>query len=154
MLQNRHVFAKPSDCPVLASYQMWFCQKMLKNVKTNNKIVKIWLFLWNPHLIAPKSRTSCFCHFLTMFGQKLLKNTKNQKFWILELPDVAFHKKYGKFCSISVDLFINHIPWNCEECYGSSVDIFGNLSRHSRIPVDHFSFSYLQPRIYLVDKNG
>ena len=45
ILLDRHVFAKPSDCPVLASYQMWFCQKMLKNAKTNSKIVKIWLFL-------------------------------------------------------------------------------------------------------------
>ena len=43
---RRHAQPKGSDCPVLASYQMWFCQKLLKNAKNNTKIVKIWRFLW------------------------------------------------------------------------------------------------------------
>ena len=30
---HRHVFANGSDCPVLASYQMWFGQKLLKKAK-------------------------------------------------------------------------------------------------------------------------
>ena len=30
---TRHVFANGSDCPVLASYQMWFGQKLFKNAK-------------------------------------------------------------------------------------------------------------------------
>ena len=33
-LISRHVFANGSECPVLASYQMWFCHKLLKNTKT------------------------------------------------------------------------------------------------------------------------
>ena len=40
----RHVFDKGPECPVLASYQMWLCQKLLKIAKLNNKIVKIWQF--------------------------------------------------------------------------------------------------------------
>ena len=42
---NRHALLKCSDCPVLASYQMWFCQKLLKNANNYTKIVKIWRFL-------------------------------------------------------------------------------------------------------------
>ena len=42
---SRHAPPKCSDCPVLASYQMWFCQKLLKNAKNYTKIVKIWRFL-------------------------------------------------------------------------------------------------------------
>ena len=34
---GRHVFAKGPECPVLASYHMWFCQKLLKNAKYNSK---------------------------------------------------------------------------------------------------------------------
>ena len=34
--QSRHVFSKGPECPVLASYQMWFCQKLLKNAKYNS----------------------------------------------------------------------------------------------------------------------
>ena len=48
---------------VLASYQMWFCQKLLKSAKYNSQIVKIWRFLWNLHLVAPKSSTSDFLAF-------------------------------------------------------------------------------------------
>ena len=54
----RHIFAKGPECPLLASYQMWFCQKLLKNTKYNSQIVKSWQFLWNPHLVVPKSSTS------------------------------------------------------------------------------------------------
>ena len=32
-LGSRHVFAKPPECHILASYQMRFCQKLLKNAK-------------------------------------------------------------------------------------------------------------------------
>ena len=39
---DRHVFAKPPECHILVSYQMWFGQKLLKNAKNNSKIVMIW----------------------------------------------------------------------------------------------------------------
>ena len=45
-LMVRHAPPKGWKCPVLASYQMWFCQKLLKNAKNHSKIVKIWPFLW------------------------------------------------------------------------------------------------------------
>ena len=45
MVNNRHALPKGSDCPVLDSYQMWFCQKLLKNAKNNSQIVQIWQFL-------------------------------------------------------------------------------------------------------------
>ena len=44
LVYTRHVFAKPPECHILASYQMWFCQKLLKKAKSNSKIVKIWWF--------------------------------------------------------------------------------------------------------------
>ena len=68
---GRHVFAKPPECHILASYQMWFCQKLLKNAKNNSKIVKIWWFLWNLLLVAPKSTTSIF---FGVFDQFLATN--------------------------------------------------------------------------------
>ena len=43
LARTRHAPPKGSDCPVLTSYQMWFCQKLLKNAKNNSKIVQIWL---------------------------------------------------------------------------------------------------------------
>ena len=68
----RHVFAKGPDCPVLVSYHMWFCQKLLKNVKNwksvilvlpdvdfhkNSQIFAIWLLFlaflsnfWQNHI--------------------------------------------------------------------------------------------------------
>ena len=64
------------ECPVLASYQMWFCQKLLKNAKNYTKIVKIWRFLSN---FGPKIK----------IGQK---TQKTQKLWILVLPEVDFTK--------------------------------------------------------------
>ena len=45
-------------CPVLASYQMWFCQKLLKNAINNSKVVRIWRFFEKPHLVLPKLSTS------------------------------------------------------------------------------------------------
>ena len=81
---TRHVFAKPPECHILASYQMWFGQKLLKNAKNNSKIVKIWWFLWNPLLVAPKSTTSVF---FGIFDQFLAKNwsktpkTGSCEFW-------------------------------------------------------------------------
>ena len=50
---------------------MWFCQKLLKKAKTNTQIMKIWLFLWNPHLVAPKSATSVFLAFFSIFWPKI-----------------------------------------------------------------------------------
>ena len=51
-------FCQRSRMSCFGSYQMWFCQKLLKNAKYNSQIVKIWRFLWNPHLVALKSSTS------------------------------------------------------------------------------------------------
>ena len=59
----RHVFAKPPECHILASYQMWFGQKLLKNTKNNSKMVKNWS-----------------------------KTPKKRKLWILVLPEVDFTK--------------------------------------------------------------
>ena len=45
MCVARHDFANGSDCPVLASYQMWFAKfysKFLKNAKINRYKLKIW----------------------------------------------------------------------------------------------------------------
>ena len=76
----RHVFANGSDCPVLGSYQMWFGQKLLKKAKTNSKIMKIWLFLWNPLLVAPKSAISGFLAFLNNFWPKILQKPEMANF--------------------------------------------------------------------------
>ena len=42
------------QCPVRTVLPDWFCQKLIKNAKIPSKIVKIWLFLWNPNLVALK----------------------------------------------------------------------------------------------------
>ena len=49
--------------------------------------------LWNPLLVAPKFTTSGLWRFWPIFGQKLMKNAKNRKLWILVLPEVDFTKK-------------------------------------------------------------
>ena len=49
------ISAPPSfQCPVRTVLPDWFCQKLIKNAKIPSKIVKIWLFLWNPNLVALK----------------------------------------------------------------------------------------------------
>ena len=80
ILKCRHVFGNRSDCPVLASYQIWFGQKLLKRAKKqemanfgatrsgfhkNSQIFIILLlvlaffvqFLAKPHLVARQNRT-------------------------------------------------------------------------------------------------
>ena len=52
-----------------ARYQMWFFRKLLKNA---SQIVKIWQFLWNPHLVVPKPATSGFLAFLSNFWQNYI----------------------------------------------------------------------------------
>ena len=58
---------KGSDCPILASYQMWFGQKLLKKAQTNSKIMKI-------------------------FGQKLFKNAKKLEMADFGATRSGFHK--------------------------------------------------------------
>ena len=70
---SRHVLAKPLECHILASYQMWYCQKLLKNA---SQIVKICQFLWNPHLVVLKSTTSGFLRFWAIFARNCLKTPK------------------------------------------------------------------------------
>ena len=50
---------------------------LLKKAKTNSQLVKIWLILWNPHLVALKSTTSGFLAFLSNFWPKIAQ--KHQK---------------------------------------------------------------------------
>ena len=70
-LQRRHVFAKPPECHILASYQMWFCQKFLKNAKNYTKIVKIWRFFVKNTSGSTKIHNFLF---LGVFNQFLAKN--------------------------------------------------------------------------------
>ena len=37
-----------------------FCQRLLKTAKISSKIANIWLFLWNPFLVALKSKFGKF----------------------------------------------------------------------------------------------
>ena len=65
---------------------------LFKNAKIKSKKIGFGDFCEKPHLVEPKSLTSGFWRFSVIFGQKLLKNAKNQKTAILVLPDVDFHK--------------------------------------------------------------
>ena len=85
-LQSDMFLPKVQICPVLPSYQMWFCQKLLKKAKTNRQIVKIWLFLWNWPLPV-------FWLFWAMFGQKLLKNTKKPEVRYFSATRCEFSQK-------------------------------------------------------------
>ena len=67
MLVTRHVLAKGLDCAFIASFLVWFCQKLVKKAKSNSKIVKIWWFLWNPHLVDTKIGHFLFLAFLINF---------------------------------------------------------------------------------------
>ena len=69
-----------------------FAKRLLKNAKYNSQIVKIWQFLWNPHLVAPESATSDFWRLLTIYGQKNFKNAK-----IPEVVDFTKISKYSLF---------------------------------------------------------
>ena len=84
--KTRHVFTKPPECHTLVSYQMWFCQKLLKKpVKNASQMVNIWWFLWNPHLITPKSATPDFWRFWAIFGQNHIISDSSPKFRQLEV---------------------------------------------------------------------
>ena len=103
-VSTKHALSKGWKCHILTSYQMWFCPKLLKNAKITSKMVKIWPFLWNPHLVAPKSTTSGFLALFGVFEQFLANNcsktSKKRKLWISALPDVNFTKitKTSLFC--------------------------------------------------------
>ena len=73
----RHVFAKGPDYPVLASYQMWFCRKLLKNAKSNSQIVKFWWFLWNRQILTV---WLLFWRFWAIFGKPHLVAHQNVTF--------------------------------------------------------------------------
>ena len=83
-MQSRHAPPKGWERSVLASYQMWFCQKLLKNAKNYTKIVKIWRFLWKTTSGSTKIHNFRFLAFLSNFwpkiGQKRQKN-RSCGFW-------------------------------------------------------------------------
>ena len=83
--RHKHVFAKPPECPVLASYQMWYCQKLLKNAK----IVKIWPFLWKAKYGSAEIHNFRFLAFLINFWPKI-----DQKCQKPEVVDFGVFKQF------------------------------------------------------------
>ena len=49
---SRHVFAKPPECHILASYQMWFAKNCSKMPKLTAKWRRFGDFCDNPNLVA------------------------------------------------------------------------------------------------------
>ena len=89
---SRHVFAKGPDCPVLESYQKWFCQKFLKNakIKSNSEV-------------------------LVIFGQKLLKNAKKLEARDFSATRCGFSQKIAKY-----SLFDCYF-WRFWEIFGKTI---------------------------------
>ena len=80
-----------------ASYQMWFCQKFLKNAKNNSTIVKIWLFLWKSTSGSTKIADSQFLSFkkaknpeVADFGATRCRFQKNSQIFIILVLVLAF----------------------------------------------------------------
>ena len=146
MIPNRHVFAKPPECHILASYQMWFCRKLLKNAKYARQIVMIWLFLWNPHLVVLKSATSGFLAFLRYFWPKIAQ--KRQK------PEVGdFDATRSGFSQKSPNLvYLTVFFWRFWAIFGKTIsgsspkcDIFNPWAEHVCVPVPPVVFTTTLP---------
>ena len=114
----RHVFAKPPECPVLASYQMWYCQKLLKNAKFPSKIVKIWPFLWKVTSGSAEIQNFRFWAFLSNVWPKIVQkcqktgscgfqqyqmwlSTKMAQYWLFYCGFWHFWAIFGKTTSDS-----------------------------------------------------
>ena len=82
---STHAPPKGWKCHVFASYQMWFCQKLLKNAKNHSKIVKIWPFLWKATSGSAEIHNFRFLAFLSNFWPKMATivvktpSTQNEK---------------------------------------------------------------------------
>ena len=75
---SRHAPNKGWKCPVLASYEMWFCQKLIKNAKKT--------FLWKATSGSAGIHNFQFLAFLSNFWPKIVY------LYISALPDVDFTK--------------------------------------------------------------
>ena len=119
LLLSRHAPPKGWKCHILASYQMWFCQKLLRNAKKNTsnsqgiKITDFWFLskFW-PKIAQKRQKTrSCwFWHYQMWFFTKISKS------WLFYWHFWHFWAMFGKTTSGSLPKCDIFNPWAVYVC--------------------------------------
>ena len=91
---SRHASPKGWKCPVLANYQMWFFQKLLKNAKNHSKIVKIWPFLWKATSGSAEIHNFQFLAFLNNFWPQIAQKCQKQEVVDFSTTRCSFSQKW------------------------------------------------------------